>query len=239
MAQVTELRGSAAHGTSVVRPSRTPGRNVHMRNIRWTIGRRIAAITAIGLASALLIAAVAWSSAGDVEYDAERAKTHNEARSLVQSLDTRSSELKVDAFKAVTLDDPTSAQADVADDTDQVAGFIAQMRKLDLDADDAKAIDAMEADFETYTSEIAAFIDAAVADQDGQRGDAEQIQASNEKMDDSLGHMIELLEKGSVEASQNTIDAASAMRTIVLIFSVIGLLVAAGLAFVITRSLVR
>ncbi|GAA4380689.1 methyl-accepting chemotaxis protein [Nocardioides caricicola] len=210
-----------------------------MRNIRWTVGRRIAAITAIGLTSAILISAIAWSSAGEVKSDAERAKTHNQARALVQSLDTRSSELKVDAFKAVTLDDPSSAQADVADDTQQVADFIAEMRKLDLDTDDKKTIDAMEADFATYTSEIAAFVDAAVADQDAQRAKAEQIQVSNEKMDDSLGAMIEMLDEDSVEASQATIDAADSMRTIVLIFSVIGLLVAAGLAFVITRSLVR
>ncbi|WP_243059199.1 methyl-accepting chemotaxis protein [Nocardioides sp. SR21] len=210
-----------------------------MRNIRWTVGRRIAAITAIGLASAILIAAVAFSRADDVAYDAERAKVHNAARALVQSLDTRSSELKVDAFKAVTLDDPTTAQADVIDDTEQVAGFIAEMRKLPLDDHDMKAIDAMEADFATYTGEISAFIDAAVADQDGQRGNAEQIQASNEKMDDSLGHLVELLNKDSVAASQATIDTANGMRTIVLIFTVIGLLVAAAIAFVITRSLVR
>jgi methyl-accepting chemotaxis protein len=210
-----------------------------MRNIRWTIGRRIAAITVIGLASAVLVCFVAWSRAGEVKDDAERAKVHNDARALVQALDTRSSELKVDAFKAVTFDDPTIAQADVADDTQQVAGFIAEMRKLDLDEHDKEAIDAVEADFATYTADISAFIDAAVADQDAQRGKAEQIQVANEQMDDSLGKMVELLGKDSTEASQATVDTASAMQVFVLIFTALGLLVAGAVAFVITRSLVR
>ena len=85
-----------------------------LRNIRWTVGRRVAAITVIGLTSAVLICIVAWSRADEVINDAERAKVHGEARALVQSLDTRSSELKVDAFKSVTFADPTIAQADVA-----------------------------------------------------------------------------------------------------------------------------
>ena len=126
-----------------------------MRNIRWTVGRRIAVITCIGLASAVLVALVAWVGAGDRRRTTPSApgRTTTPA-SLVQQLDTRSSELKVDGFKAVTLDDPTTAQADVADDTQQVADMIAALRKLDLDPDDKAAVTDLEAAFAAYTTSI-------------------------------------------------------------------------------------
>ncbi|WP_036508262.1 methyl-accepting chemotaxis protein [Nocardioides sp. URHA0020] len=210
-----------------------------MRNIRWTVGRRITVITCIGLASAVLVALVAWVGAGNVSYDAQRTRTHDDARSLVQQLDTRSSELKVDGFKAVTLDDPTSAQADVADDTQQVADMIADLRKLDLDPDDKEAVTALEAAFQTYTTSIAAFVDAAVGDQAGQRADAEKIQEANEKMDAVLGDLVDALSHDAAEASDNLMGTAHGMRGQVLLFALLGLAIAATLAWLITRSLVR
>ena len=55
-----------------------------MRNIRWTVGRRIAAITAIGLVTTALVAIVSWTSARTVENDAEVVRNHTEARSLAR-----------------------------------------------------------------------------------------------------------------------------------------------------------
>ncbi|HEY0952686.1 hypothetical protein [Nocardioides sp.] len=80
-----------------------------MKNIRWTVGRRIAVITSIGLVTSVVVALVSWTVAGSVTSSAEQARAHQDARGLFQALDTRSSELKVDGFKSVTLTDPTSA----------------------------------------------------------------------------------------------------------------------------------
>ena len=210
-----------------------------MRNINWTVGRRIAVITCIGLASAVLVALVAWSGAGTVTHNAERTRTHDDARSLVEALDTRSSEIKVDGFKSVTLDDPTSAQADVADDTQKVADLIAQLHKLPLDPDDKAAIDDIEAAFQEYTTTIGAFVDAAVADQDGQRAKAEQIQQANDKMDVVLGDLVDALTHDATEASDSLLSTSHGMRGQVLLFALIGLVVAGTIAFFITRGLVR
>ena len=210
-----------------------------MRNIRWTVGRRVTVITCIGLASAVLVALVAWVGAGTVSHDAERTRTHDDARSLVQQLDTRSSELKVDGFKAVTLDDPTTAQADVADDTQQVADLIAALRELDLDPDDKAAVTDLETAFAAYTTSIAEFVDAAVADQDAQRAKAEKIQQANEKMDAVLGGLVDALTGDADEASDSLLDTAHGMRGQVLLFTLLGLAIAGALAALITRSLVR
>jgi len=210
-----------------------------MRNIRWTVGRRVTAITCIGLASAVLVALVAWAGAGTVSHDAERTRTHDDARSLVQQLDTRSSELKVDGFKAVTLDDPTTAQADVADDTQQVADLVAGLRELDLDPDDKAAVTDLESAFATYTTAIADFVDAAVADQDAQRAKAEKIQEANEQMDAVLGGLVDALTGDADEASDSLLDTAHGMRGQVLLFALLGLAIAGALAALITRSLVR
>ena len=157
----------------------------------------------------------------------------------MQRLDTRSSELKVDGFKAVTFDDVDAAQADVADDTQQVADMIAELKKLPLDPDDLEAVDALEEAFGTYTTEIAAFVEAASADQDGQRANAEKIQEANDKMDATLGGLGEALAGDATEASDTLLDTADGMRNQVLLFALLGLLIAGALAFVITRSLVR
>ncbi|MFC7494460.1 MULTISPECIES: methyl-accepting chemotaxis protein [unclassified Nocardioides] len=207
-----------------------------MRNLRWTVGRRIAAITAIGLASTLLVAAVAWTSAGAVQHDSHRVRTHDDARSLYQSLDTRSSELKVDGFKALTFEDPTIAQADVADDTAQVADLIAQLRELDLDDHDKEKIDQVEAAFATYVARISDFVDAAVAG-DAQR--VEEIQKANEAMDEVLGAAVELLAEDVVEAAGALDDEVTGTRTKVLVFGALGMLLAGLLGWAITRSLVR
>jgi methyl-accepting chemotaxis protein len=210
-----------------------------MRNIRWTIGRRVTVITCIGLASAVLVAMVAWFATGSVDHEADRARAHHDALSLVKSLDTRSSELKVDGFKAVTFKDPTSAQADVADDTEQVAGMIAELRKLPLDADDKARVTDVETAFEGYTTAIAQFVDAAVVDQDGQRAKAEQIQKENDKMDSTLGAFVDSLSKDATTASDQLLTTVTGMRTKVALFTLLGLLIAAAATWRITRSLVR
>src|SRR4051794_39892736 len=192
-----------------------------MRNIRWTVGRRTAAITAIGLTSAILVTFVATLDAGHVVHDAERTRAHSDARALVAALDTRSSELKVDGFKAVTFADATSAQADVADDTQQVADMIAQLKKLPIDPDDLATVADLEAAFQTYTTEISAFVDAAVADQTAQRANAEQIQTANDKMDGILGGLNDSLGKDSTAASDTLLSTAKGMRTQVLLFALL------------------
>jgi methyl-accepting chemotaxis protein len=210
-----------------------------MRNIRWTVGRRITVITCIGLASAVLVAIVAWVGADAVSRDAERTRTHADARSLIQQLDTRSSELKVDGFKAVTLDDPTSTQADVADDTQQIADLIAALRALPLDPDDQARIADLETAFAAYTTAIGEFVDAAVANQHAQRAKADKIQAANEELDAVLGDYVDAFAGDAAEASDALLDTAHGMRTQVLLFTLLGLAVAGTLALLITRSLVR
>jgi methyl-accepting chemotaxis protein len=206
-----------------------------MRNIRWTVGRRVAAIIAVCLAATLLVASMAWLSAGTVDYEADRVRMHDDAQALYQSLDTRSSELKVDGFKAATYDDPTVAQADIADDTQKVADLIAQLRELDLDEHDFEAITEVEAAFADYTAAISAFADAAVA---GQDPDVEDIQAANDEMDVVLSDAIELVSGDADEAADTLASTVAGMSTKVLVFTLLGLLVAGLVGWAITRSLV-
>ncbi|WP_179714437.1 methyl-accepting chemotaxis protein [Nocardioides lianchengensis] len=210
-----------------------------MKNIRWTVGRRIAAITAIGLIVTTLVAVVAWTSAFAVEEDADTTKAHTDARSLYQSLDTRSSELKVSALKSLVADDPAALEADVADDTATVAELIAGLKGLDLDADDQQLVGEVEDAFADYTASIAAFVQAAAEDQAGQRARADEIQTANDAMDVVLSGAVEDIGADADSTSQNLMDTASGMRMTVLVVAVLGLLLLTGLATAISRSLVR
>ena len=66
-----------------------------MRSIRWTVGRRIAVITAIGGATVATLGLVSLVAATGVEADATVVETHSSARALYEELDARAGELAV------------------------------------------------------------------------------------------------------------------------------------------------
>jgi methyl-accepting chemotaxis protein len=80
-----------------------------------------------GLLTMLLVAMIAVRAATAVRADAFTMRAAQEARAVVLALDTRSSELKVVGYKAVTVSDPHSAVADVTDDTAKVSALLAQL----------------------------------------------------------------------------------------------------------------
>ncbi len=73
--------------------------------ITWSVGRRLAAIAAIGGVTAVVVGGVALSGLDTIEGKSHELADLEEARSLMHALDTRSSELKVDGLKALTYPD--------------------------------------------------------------------------------------------------------------------------------------
>ena len=207
-----------------------------MRKIRWTVGRRVAAIIAVCLASTLLVASMAWLSAGTVDHEADRVRMHDDAQALYQSLDTRSSELKVDGFKAATYEDPAAAAADIADDTQKVADLIGQLRALDLDPDDVEVIDEVETAFADYTAAISDFAKATAA---GDEPPVEDIQTANDAMDTVLSNATGMVSGDADAAADKLASTVSGMSSKVLLFTLLGLLVAGIVGWALTRGLVR
>src|SRR4051794_33537016 len=207
-----------------------------MRRIRWTVGRRIAVIAAVCLASTVLVAAMAWFSAGTVEHNADRMRVHDEARSDYQSLEVLATDLMVDGFKSATLTDPTIAQTDFADDRAAVDRVIADLRTLDLDTDDVATIDDVETAFGDYTTREGGFIHAAVA---GRTPPVDAIQQANDELGTAVGGAVDALTGDAHQASSALLSAVRVQRTMVIVYTLIGLLVAGLIGWLISRSLVR
>lgn len=205
-----------------------------MMTTRWTTGRRITVVTAVGLVAITAVAVVGWRSAMAVEDGSRAAERQTNARSLYQFLDNRSSELKVTALKSLADGDPAALQADVDADTTTVGILIADLRALDLDDDDVARVDAVETAFADYTEAIADFVDAA----DGRRSErptARSIQTANDAMDAVLSEAVLASGTDAHDASVDLNHTAEQMRITVLLVAALGLTVLAGLALVIGR----
>jgi methyl-accepting chemotaxis protein len=120
-----------------------------------------------------------------------------------------------------------------------VAELVADLRKLELDKADVARVTSIEAAFADYTASIATFVDGAVENQVAARSRADDIQTANDAMDGVLGAAVDEFGRNAKELTTSLDSEITALRTTILVTSLLGLLVLAGLAFVITRSLVR
>ncbi|MCF6378842.1 methyl-accepting chemotaxis protein [Nocardioides KLBMP 9356] len=206
--------------------------------VNWTIGRRIAVITAFGLVATASVAGVAWTTAGDVAGDAGAARNDNAALSAYKSLDTRASELKVTALKALLADDPSTLQADVDEDTATVASLVEDLRALDLAPDSPARVEEVADAFATYTDTIATIVGSARGDGAGGAAGVEQVQAANDVTDALLSDSIDKVSADADGSGAALASATHSLRTVVLVVALIGLVGLTLLAWLITRSLV-
>ena len=208
-----------------------------MLKINWTVSKRIAVIAVLGLLTTLVVGLVGIVEATAVDREATQETTIDEALLTLRTLDTRASELKVDAYKSVS-GDPTQAQADVADDTAQVEALVAELKTYDLDAHNADQVDVVAGKFEDYAVSIGAFVDAAVADQPGMQARTDEIQVANDITDEALAGTIEDFEKDAKAAGDEMDASVSKLITIILVVGLLGMLLLATASTLIARSLV-
>ena len=208
-------------------------------HLDWSVGRRIAAIAGIGIVTTVTVGAVAVSSAARVDHKAGEVDDLQRASVLFHALDTRSSELKVDAYKSLLTTNPASVKADVVDDTAKVSDLLRQVRRLQLSAENRNQVRDVTRAFDAYTGTIAGFVASAAENQEGTRSRVEAIQAANDVMDDSLGAAVDDFTKDAATGSAELVSMIAQMRTLVVVTAALGLAVLVGLATVITRRMVR
>lgn len=206
-----------------------------MTKTRRTTRRSVAAVTLVGLVATAAVAMVAWRAAAAVEEDARTAERETHARSLYQFLDTRSSELKVSALKALAGTNPDVLRAEVADDTNTVGILIADLQGLDLDADGAARADAVESAFARYTASIATYVDAADAERRSERPTVRDVQAANDAIDAVLSAAVTDSGTDARSASSDLNDTAEGLRFLVLVVAALGLALLLVVALVLGR----
>jgi methyl-accepting chemotaxis protein len=214
-------------------------KDVVMRRVRWTVGRKLAALAGIGLLVALVVSAVAVQGVSTVREQRAVQRDLEAAQDLLLRLDTRASELKVDGFKALVRPAPAEGLGELAEDVAEPRALLEELAALPLAGPLAEQVDGVAAGYEAYIAAIEAFVASAVADQADARDRFEEIQAANDLTDDSLGGAIEAVAE-QVEVEGAALDAAvSRVRAVALGVTAIGIGVLVLLATAITRSITR
>ncbi|GAB4062634.1 hypothetical protein GCM10028777_02930 [Angustibacter speluncae] len=210
-----------------------------MKKIRWTVGRRIAVITAIGSLTTATVGVLALTTAGQSAEAAHRAIAHSEAAELTRALDTRSSELKVTAYRAVTEGDPEALLADITEDEATVDELLAELASLDLHEDDQQRIAALGGTFDTYTAALETFVTDAVEDQEATRERAVEIQEANQVVDEQLGEAVDTFSADADLYEEEVVAVEQRSTVITLAALVLALVVSVVASMLITRSLVK
>ena len=207
--------------------------------ITWTVGRKLAALAGIGLLTMTIMGGVALQGLSRIDDHQNKILALSDARSLSHALDTRASELKVDAFKSLTFAKPASLAKDVQDDSDTPRELIKQLKALPLDATAKAHVVSLDKGYATYIDEISAFVTAAIADQKGMLARIDEIQAANDKTDASLGGAIDLFEKQGKVQKADLKSAVSDVRRLTILAGLIALIALTLAAFFIARSITR
>lgn len=210
-----------------------------MNRIRWSVGRRLSAIIAIAALVILTQGVVSWRSARDVAADVDDVHVDGQAQAIYQALDTRASELKVSALKAVLVADPAAVTADVEEDAATVDELLAGLDDLDLSNEAAARAREVRGAFDAYTPAISSFVDDAVAEQAAQVNKIDLIQSANDALDKTLGEAVEASGSDADAQTANALGTASGLRRIVLVLAAAGLAILVSAGFALTRSLVR
>ncbi|WP_179714441.1 methyl-accepting chemotaxis protein [Nocardioides lianchengensis] len=222
------------------------------RSIRWTVGRRLAVITAVGVAVTSTVSVVAWASGGVVEDDAESVRTSARVQAVYQSLDTEASEVKAAGFAALGgleaggADGASGAGTSVlADHSRRIESLLDELAGLSESGSsaDRQTLAGTEAAFERFLPLVADAAERArTTSQTGAGADPSTSRAVAEASEELHGQLTDAVDRvtaDSADASSHLLTAASGLRATVLWVTLGGLTLLIGLAWAIARSLVR
>jgi len=215
-------------------PVRRPG---------WFADRRLAvkfgllvAVVVLAL-GALLTTLVASNAAVSAAH--EDSGHLDDAEDLVLQLDTRASEFKVDAFRALVSPTPADELPNLAEDEATASGLLEELAGIPLSGESATTVAALEASFSDYTDAIGAIVGGAVADQRTARLGYTAIQDANDVTDTAVGAAKDALTAGTRAAEARMTAAISRANTLGSIAVVVGLVLIVGLSLLTQRALAR
>ncbi|MDP9430900.1 MAG: methyl-accepting chemotaxis protein [Actinomycetota bacterium] len=162
-----------------------------------------------------------------------------DAESLVLQVDTRASELKVDAFRALVREVPAEALAELDDDVATVDELLSELSGIALTGETAAAVAELEDSFGDYTTAISTYIDSAVADQAAARAGYAQIQAANDLTDGAVGTAKDALQAATDDAGVRLADAIDGTELVSLVVAGVGVALILAISWLIMRSVTR
>ena len=204
-----------------------------------TVGRKLAALATIGVLVAAVIGLVTLRGLTTVEARQDHLERVELARSLVLRLDTRASELKVDGYDAILSADPAAGLGELAEDMAAPLELIGELKAVDLDGAAGEQAELVEAAYADYLTDVEAFVQQAVADQEATRGRYQEIDETDDLTDAAIGAALEVFD-AQVQQERRGLEAASEFtRRAGVLVCVIGLIALVLTSVLIARSITR
>ncbi|HEU4346946.1 MAG TPA: methyl-accepting chemotaxis protein [Actinoplanes sp.] len=200
------------------------------------VAKRLSLMVLSGIVALGGLAAISIREQQELAGEADKAQALEAGLAALNHLDTRQSELKVDAYRAALGQD---VSGEVVDDVASATEAIDAVVGAGLPDDLAAEFERIRPDADGFAAFIADFVRQALAADGGAPPDTSQIQARNHVVDDKLGA---LNERVAAAVEQERIEMArtvSRTRLLVLIVVALGLVLLIGLAIPLARSILR
>ncbi len=200
------------------------------------IAKRLGVIVLTGVLGLATLAVITLFGQYQLAQQAETMRTLESGMAALNHLDTRQSELKVDAYRSALGQDVTG---DVVDDVASATEAADAVEAVGLPQELADTFAGIRPSVNDFGAFIAGFVQRAVADPAAVRGDLGEIAERNSAVDDQLGALNERVRAAVTRERADMADTVTRSRWLAWIVVGIGLLLLIGLSIPLVRSILR
>lgn len=204
-----------------------------------SVGRKIGLLSALALLVSALLGTVALQALGHLSDADQAALRLVQAESAANHLDTRESELKVSALRALVEGDVPSISEELVEDAATVDEAYAAITAQPLPARVRRQVEAIGPDVTSFTAFVRTYVGQAATSRASVLAREAEIGDRNHVVDDELGALHETLAKETARATAVSASVEHTARRTVAVVLVLALLGLALLARAVTRSVVR
>ncbi|GGS68341.1 methyl-accepting chemotaxis protein [Planobispora rosea] len=204
-----------------------------------SVTQRLALIFTAGAVTVGAVVGIGVQSQSHLVEEAERLRTMEHAKAILNHLDTREAELKVNAYRAVSETDLDDVIADMPDDVASVSQALERLDALALPAEIRTRLDAVRPDIEEFSAFVSAFVAEARQDKAAVHARQSEIAERNGVVDDKL-EAVHAAADDAIEAARAGMDDSVAFtRLMSLLVGLAGALALLALCVPLGRSITR
>jgi methyl-accepting chemotaxis protein len=200
------------------------------------VAKRLSLIVLAGVVALIAVGVISMVGQRHLNDEAEHSRSLAAGLAALNHLDTRQSELKVDAYRAALGQDVNS---DVADDVVSATEAADAVVSAGMPAELVAAFNVIRPDVDSFGTFIAGFVRQAGAGGADAQQNLEQIQERNNVVDDKLGALNERVNAAIVADRADMASTKARTELLVGIVSLLGLLLLIGLAVPMARAILR
>jgi methyl-accepting chemotaxis protein len=201
-----------------------------------TVGKKLVALGGVGVVAALVVGASSLVSLSAVSEAATQRRDLAKVESLLNHLDTRTSELKVDAYRAL-LEGGDELLPDAIEDVQTVVDVWTEIDAKRVPDDIAADLGPAKEQALAYGAFIEDYVRAVAADPEAASRDMDQIRERENAMEELLDVLNEEVDAELARMAAHTDSLVARSRTAVIAVLLVGLVLAGLLWRIVSRSI--